>query len=822
MKKITSFLSGSLFNLLFLSTVAQGQITPDQTLPNSSFVNENGNLLLIEGGTERGNNLFHSFTEFSLPTGQIAFFNNDILIQNIFSRVTGNSISHLDGIIKANGLANLFFLNPNGIIFGPNARLAIGGSFIATTANSIIFDNGYRFSATDPNSSFPVTINVPIGLDFSPETNLAGIIEGFGTGHSFAGLEQPQFGGTQFLKGLNVASGKTLAFIGREINFNGFVATAGQVVFDVSSQQLNPSISGNLEIASIKEGLIGLDFNNLSEINFNYNQVLSFGNVTLAQKSLLDVSGLNGGNLQIRAKDLTVTDASLLMNSNYGDQMSSVGSININLTGHLNLVGVTGFNTDNTAENTTIRGIISQNFAEANSPNIFLNAQNIILSDTAGILTLAIGAGKSGDIFITAKESLIVGKRSPFEPFAVGSQIITQSSSTMFTGGGQGGNIYIQSPQVILKDGGSIQTVTYGLNPSGNIEIKTNDISISGFVPADMGFYPTSLGTVTRGLGKSGNTVISTDRLTVTNGARINSTSLGAGNGGDIIINANQGVLIEDTIYSGQDSSKIIASANQLNELFYEVFKLPRNLTGNSGRIFLNTPNLQLADGGKITVQNDGTGAAGIIDITSENLTLINSASIDASTVSGEGGTILIDSKFIHLNSSAITTTAGGLGNGGDISLTTDSLILSNNSGIQANAFAGRGGNIDIETKGFFLSSNSQITASSELGIEGAITINNFPFQIQGEQAQLPTPLSLSEIAAQSCIAYKSQTYKVTIRGQGTNQGDLSSPRGYNFFDLIPQGQVVAAENTSSGVRLLNCDQYWEKLQQQDQTPGVP
>src|SRR5687768_11874824 len=81
-------------------------------------------------GTRRGDNLFHSFETFGIIAGQTATFTGPGAIRNVISRVTGGDVSNIDGTLASRvGQANLYFLNPAGVIFGPNAKLDVPGSF---------------------------------------------------------------------------------------------------------------------------------------------------------------------------------------------------------------------------------------------------------------------------------------------------------------------------------------------------------------------------------------------------------------------------------------------------------------------------------------------------------------------------------------------------------------------------------------------------------------------------------------------------------------------------------------------------------------------
>ncbi|MEI6332213.1 MAG: filamentous hemagglutinin N-terminal domain-containing protein [Pseudanabaena sp. ELA645] len=134
----------------------------------------------ITGGTQVGTTQFHSFQDFSVPTGNTAHFDSLLTTTNVIGRVTGSNISNIDGILKTNGSTNLYLINPNGIIFGAKAKLDIAGSFTASTANSIKFSDGSEFSATNPQAPPLLQVTIPLGLQYG-KSNVGATITNSGS-----------------------------------------------------------------------------------------------------------------------------------------------------------------------------------------------------------------------------------------------------------------------------------------------------------------------------------------------------------------------------------------------------------------------------------------------------------------------------------------------------------------------------------------------------------------------------------------------------------------------------------------------------------------
>ncbi|WP_375515366.1 filamentous hemagglutinin N-terminal domain-containing protein, partial [uncultured Nostoc sp.] len=299
-----------------LENCAIAQITADTTLPINSRIDpinsSDGNILFINGGTPSGSNLFHSFRNFSVPENTVAVFNNASNIQNIISRVTGGSVSKIDGLIYANGTANLFLINPSGIIFGKNASLNIGGSFVATTANAIAFGNQGIFSATNPESSPSLLTVNPSALLFN-QIKTAPI--------QYNSVAPSDLNPT----GLSVLDGKSLLLVGGDININGGTLNA---------------FGGRVELGGLAgAGMVGLnvDGNNLS---LSFPNSVEKSDVFLSNNAGVDVAAGDGGSIAVNARNLEMTEKSGLyagIYSGLGSSNSKAGNIEVNATGAISL-----------------------------------------------------------------------------------------------------------------------------------------------------------------------------------------------------------------------------------------------------------------------------------------------------------------------------------------------------------------------------------------------------------------------------------------------------------------------------------------------------
>ena len=282
---------------------ASGQINPDGTVPTN--IDRQGNVFHIEGGITAGENLFHSFGEFSLPEGNEAYFNNSDRITNIITRVTGGLISHIDGLIRANGNANLFLINPSGIIFGPNAALNIGGSFYASSADSVVFADGTVFSAKNAQGQPLLTINVPFGLQLGQN---AGTI----VNQSRMGADS---GGE--IVGLQVNPGQTLALIGGNISLNGGGLLAA---------------GGKVELGGLMEaGTVTLN----SDGSLSFPTSVQLSNVSLSDEARIDVTASsNDGSITVNATNVEILNSEIAAGIELGvaNPEDRAGEIEINAT----------------------------------------------------------------------------------------------------------------------------------------------------------------------------------------------------------------------------------------------------------------------------------------------------------------------------------------------------------------------------------------------------------------------------------------------------------------------------------------------------------
>jgi filamentous hemagglutinin family protein len=758
------FINGTILcNFCFLNSI-NAQVAPDATLSNNSVVTTpDENTIQVDGGSRVGDNLFHSFQQFSVPTDNTAFFNNAVDIKNVFSRVTGGSISEIDGTIKANGAANLFLVNPSGIIFGPNARLDVGGSFLATTANSIQFSDGFEFIASASQTKPLLTINAPIGLNF--RDNPGKIVNS-----SIYSVDKD-------LIGLRVEPDRTLALVGGDIAIEGgFLSTPGGRI-ELGSVGSNSVVS----LTPIEQGW-----------QLGYEGVQNFQDLSLSGAAYVYSKGDSSGDIQIQGRQISLTEGSdveLIAQGTSEDRAGNLivkGSESVTLSGNAlefdpSLEFIATYFANNTENDATGEGskltvetpklivnngarIFTNTKGSGQSPDVQINAPQIELdgafidneislsviaaeaNETAtgngGKLTInterlnvkngaqisasTFGKGNAGDLSIEASEIELAGKELRL-PEPAPSGLFAQVNGE---GTGNGGTLSVSTGKLIVKDGAQISTAARNSGNAGDINITaSNSILLSGAAnipqPGERDRSGLFVSAEQNSTGNGGNLKVNTKLLTIEKGARISADTFGTGKAGNVTLNLDRlivrdgglvragSLLGEDTentlrgdggtlTISAKDSVQVIGTG--------KIGTIPVNSslftqaegTGNAGNLNIFTPNLSVKDGGEINLSATGTGQAGNLKIESNN-TQLDRGTITAATANGEGGNISLQAKDLLLlrNSSKISAQATGEASGGNINIDSQFIVAkpNQNNDIIANAQRGKGGNINIATE---------------------------------------------------------------------------------------------------------------------------
>ncbi|NES22065.1 MAG: filamentous hemagglutinin N-terminal domain-containing protein [Symploca sp. SIO3E6] len=554
----------------------------------------------------------------------------------------------------------------------------------------------------------------------------------------------------------------------------GRISTPGgpiilEATSDITTNGLIRSQGGDIDIS-----------NRSGDINLRANIISDGGEITLnSREEILVAAGVTVDATNQSGKgdggDINITGRSLLMNEEARFRTRVIGnnqggSINVATSESFTILGSASVNSDSSGLFATNDGsgapgkivvktpelllqgrarIITSTFAGGDAGEIMIDVARLRVEDGARISALTSvpvaipGDGKGGELTVIASELVEVRGTSDDE-------ILPSAISTGSLRNGDAGNLTIDTPRLFVLDGGVVNTSTLEAGKGGNLTIQNARlVEVSG--ASKNGRIASTISTDTTGRDPAGNLTINTDRLVVRDGGIVSASTLGKGEGGDLIVNAP---VIE---LRGSGSNGFASG------LYAQAFA-----GGNGGELIVNTQGLTIQDSARITVSasqtpniqtdqilrllnafpgissptipNQVTGNAGNIRVTADSILLNNQGAIIAQTESSEGGNIdlFVSCLLLLRNNSQISTTAGTAqagGNGGNITIDAPKGFIiafpGEDSDITANAFEGNGGRVNISTQAIFglefrdrTTSLSDITASSEQGLAGEVNIN--------------------------------------------------------------------------------------------------
>jgi filamentous hemagglutinin family protein len=702
-------------------------------------------------GQTIGSNLFHSFGQFNLDTGEVSLFQSGADIRNILSRVTGGSPSIINGrIFTQSSNVNLFLINPTGIQFGPNALLNVGsatrGSFVATTVDALVWPNGAQFSATNPSGAnslltivgdpggFLSTLQRPAPIVSS--SNLLDVYGGqslllLGGNVRLEGGVLLAPGGRVELGGLSApgtvglfVEGNTLSLgfpdgvaradvsLTNRARVDAAAGGGGSIAINAQTVEL---LGGSVVFTGILPGRGSVD-SQAGDIEIN-----ATGAITVSELSLIanQVFGIgDGGDMKISTLSLAVTDGAQLLATTFG--RGDAGNVRITATDTVAFTGV-GSN----RRSSGARSTVAQE-AKGNGGDIEITSHSLLVSDGAFLSADTFGRGDAGNVRITATDTVaFTGAGS--NGFSSGAF----SSVEQKTAEGRGGNVEISANSLLVSDGAVLSASTFGRGDAGNVKIAATD-SVSFTEVGSNGGSSGASSTVEQGAeGKGGDVEITSNSLSVSDGAQLVSSTLGQGDAGSVRITAT------DTVsFTGVGSNGGSSGARS---------SVAQGAEGKGGDIEITSNSLSVSDGAQLIAGTVGQGDAGNVRITATDTVSFAGvssngrssgafSSVDQKEAEGKGGDIEINSNSLSVSDGAVLVASTfGQGDAGNVRITaTDTVSLAGvGSNGQSSAVGstveqggeGKGGDIEITTGSLSLTDAFISSQSEGNGIAGDILI---------------------------------------------------------------------------------------------------
>jgi filamentous hemagglutinin family protein len=730
---------------LFAAGPLSAAVTPDGTL--ASAVTRNGIRYDISAGTQVGGNLFHSFSQFNLTSGEIASFSGPTGIANIISRVTGGA-SSIDGTIRSTiSGANLFLVNPAGIMFGPNAALDVTGSFHATTADYLrLGSNGGVFYADPGNPALKLTVDPPSAFGFLKQSPADISMNG-------SYLAVPQGKDISIVAGNIDLTNTNIWSYGGAVNLVS-LAAGGEVPYSNGIFQTQ-------------------DFSTLGKITVVENrpfqpQVYKGTDTGAAGMDGFSVANLDassdvgGGRIFIRGGSIFISGSSIF-NDAYGKlpqgatDLAARGNITLSdtsVTGTATALGSASgapITISGASINITANSIVNtDSFSGANGSDITVRGtESVTIDGLSHVSTDSNGSGLAGNITISAPNVSILSTQNREQ---TNNNATTVSSSAPAIGVKGAGTILIEAEK-LLSLSGSLQSTTVD-GQSGAISIRSGALDLFG-----QGTISTRL-VVPRNAfgGTAGNIDITCGAITLRNNGRIDSAvdSSTSGIGGSISVRADNVSMYDQSSISASistavgsggnitisaaDTILIASKATNFSSNVRSIGSIASDTSaGDAGHISLSARNITVTNGAIVSTYGipGSTGSAGNIAVAASNQFTIDNGALNTQSASASGGNIIVDSPGIMnvLNGSLTASATAGKGNGGNVTIGAGFLTL-NRGVVTAQAEFGNGGNLLINVKEKFVRSfDSILSASSRYGQQGTVVVNSPNTDVTGALA---------------------------------------------------------------------------------------